>query len=60
MPNDRGRALGSVWAFLLSVVGIAVTVVGIQTSAFLFDWGDDTLVHRDRIVAGASSSWHRR
>jgi hypothetical protein len=46
-----------VWAFLLSVVGVGVTVFGTQTSAFLFDWdGGDALVHRDRIVAGGALS----
>jgi hypothetical protein len=47
--------VASVWAFLLSVVGIALTVVGTQTSAFLFDWDSgDALVHRNRIVAGSA------
>ena len=36
-------------------MGIAVTVVGVQTSAFLFDWASgDTLIHRDRIVVGGA------
>ncbi len=48
-------ALASAWAYLLSVVGIAVTVVGVQTSAFLFDWASgDTLIHRDRVVVGGA------
>jgi hypothetical protein len=44
-----------VWAFLLSLVGVGVTVFGTQTSSFLFDWDSgDALVHRDRIVAGGA------